>query len=44
MNDHHDFYRDNFINDQVGFESDVSQNLPRFIGGGQGTAKDGTNN
>jgi len=30
--DHYDLYRDNFINDQVGFEPMFPKIIPRFVG------------
>jgi hypothetical protein len=32
MKDHYDFYRDNFINDRVGFEPMFPKTIPRFVG------------
>jgi hypothetical protein len=32
IKDHYDFYRDNFINDQVGFEPMFPKIIPRFVG------------
>jgi len=36
IKDHYDFYRDNLINDQVGFEPMFPKTNPRFVGCGQG--------
>jgi hypothetical protein len=32
IKDHYDLYRDNFINDQVGFEPMFPKIIPRFVG------------
>jgi hypothetical protein len=39
MKDHYDFYRDNLINDQVGFEPMFPKTNPRFVGWWQGHGK-----
>jgi hypothetical protein len=40
MKDHYDFYRDNFINDQVGLSRCFPEPIRALPGGGQGMAKE----
>jgi len=42
IKDHYVFYRDNFINDQVGFEPMFPKIHPRFVGWWSGQRKRGT--
>jgi hypothetical protein len=44
MKDHYDFYRDNLINDQVGFEPMFPKTNPRFVGWWSGHGKRGKSN